>query len=397
MTRAGFQSFVRHCRRFSTTVPTAKEAIVLQQTQLHDFHIGKGGKMVPFAGWSMPVQYTDLSIIQSHHHTREQASLFDVSHMLQFKIHGKDRVACLEELVVADIQAIPLNSGGLSLFLNDKGGIIDDTIINNAGDHLYVVSNAGCAHKIRPHIQEHEKRWKKDKDVSIEFLDDLSLLALQGPKAAETLQSCVSVDVSSYKFMNAVDLELFGVPGCRVTRCGYTGEDGFELRIPSSRVEHVAENLLSTEFVKLAGLGARDTLRLEAGLCLYGNDMDEDTTPVEATLLWTVGKRRRAAGDFPGADIILKQIKEKPKRKRVGLVSVGPPARGHTPVLNGDDEVVGEITSGVPSPTVGKNVAMAYVPLALSKIGTNLKLKRGKKLTDCQVTKMPFHPTNYVF
>lgn len=355
--------------------------------------------MVPFAGWKMPVQYDDLSIIASHHHTREHASLFDVSHMLQFKIHGKDRVKCLESLVVADVEGTPENSGGLSLFMNENGGIIDDCIINNAGDHLYVVSNAGCAHKVRPLMEASEAKWKEDNDVSLEFLDDMSLLALQGPKAAQILQKGVSYDLSTYKFMDALETEIYGVPGCRITRCGYTGEDGFELRIPSYRVQRVAEALLSVDdgVVKFAGLGTRDTLRLEAGLCLYGNDMEENITPVEATLVWTIGKRRRAAADFPGADIVLKQIKEKPTKKRVGIISEGAPARQHAVIANQEGEVVGEVTSGCPSPSVGKNIAMAYVPLGLSKIGTPLKIQRGKKMHDCKVVKMPFHPTKYAF
>ena len=355
--------------------------------------------MVPFAGWSMPVQYPDMGIIQSHHHTREKASVFDVSHMLQFKIHGKDRVKVFEQLVVADIEGMSPGTGGLSLFMNDGGGIIDDTIINNAGDHLYIVSNAGCAHKVRPLIESHIASSKKENDVELEILEDKSLIALQGPSAASMLQTGASGDISTMKFMNGVDMEVFGVPGCRVTRCGYTGEDGFEISIPSDRVSHVADSLLGVDkdIVKLAGLGARDTLRLEAGLCLYGNDIDEHTTPVEAVLVWTIGKRRRQLRDFPGAEIVLNQIKQKPAKKRVGLMGIGPPARGHTPVLNGDSEVVGEVTSGCPSPTLQKNVAMAYVPLALSKIGTKLKFKRGKKETECEVVKMPFHPTNYVF
>jgi len=306
-------------------------------------------------------------------------------------------VKFLEELVVADIENTPVGNGGLSLYMNDKGGIIDDTIINNAGDHLYVVSNAGCAHKVRPHMEAHEANWKKKGDVSVEFLNDMSLLALQGPKAAKALQCGTTVELDSMKFMHGEDAELFGVGGCRITRCGYTGEDGFEIRIPSGNAVDVAENLLNNDDVKLAGLGARDSLRLEAGLCLYGNDIDEDTTPVEATLLWTIAKRRRSAADFPGAQIVLNQIKEKPTRKRIGIVSVGPPPRSHMPVLDLNGEVIGEITSGTPSPTLGKNIAMAYVPLSLSKIGTKLQLQRGKKLSSCEVVKMPFHPTNYVF
>jgi len=389
--RTKIYNIVKESRRLASTQE------VLQQTCLYNFHVKNGGKMVPFAGWSMPVQYNDLGIIQSHHHTRNNASLFDVSHMLQFKIHGKDRVKCLEELVVADIAAMPANSGGLSLFMNDQGGIRDDCIINNVGDHLYVVSNAGCAHKIRPLVEAHIANRRSELDVALEFLEENSLLAVQGPKAAESLQHGVTIDLSQLKFMNGQTTDVFGVAGCRVTRCGYTGEDGFEISIPSAKIEHVAESLLSQGDVKLAGLGARDTLRLEAGLCLYGNDIDEDTTPVEATLLWTVGKRRRAAADFPGASIVKAHIKNKPSRKRVGLISTGPPARGHTPVLDSDSNAVGEVTSGCPSPSVQKNIAMAYVPLALSKIGTKLKLKRGKKETECEVVKMPFHPTNYYF
>lgn len=353
--------------------------------------------MVPFAGWSMPVQYKDLSIIQSHHHTRESASLFDVSHMLQFKIHGKDRIKCLEELVVADIQALDVGTGTLSLFMNDQGGIRDDCIINNIGDTLYVVSNAGCAEKIKPLVQDHISERKKDYNVDVEFLDDMSLLAVQGPKAANALQVGVKEDLSAMKFMNGKTMSVFGVEDCRVTRCGYTGEDGFEISIPSAKIEHVANSFLTISDVKLAGLGARDTLRLEAGLCLYGNDIDETTTPVEATLLWTVGKRRRTDADFPGAQIVLKHIKEKPNRKRVGLISVGPPSRGHTPVLDLDENTVGEVTSGCPSPSVQKNVAMAYVPLQHAKIGTQLLLKRGKKRIEATVVKMPFQPTRYCY
>lgn len=352
--------------------------------------------MVPFAGWEMPVQYPDQGIIQSHHHTREKASIFDVSHMLQFKIHGKDRVKCFEQLVVADVEGMAPGTGGLSLFMNDQGGIRDDTIINNAGDHLYIVSNAGCAHKIKPLVEAHIASCKSTHDVELEFLEDKSLIALQGPLAATALQAGVPADLSPMKFMNGQDMDVFGV-GSRVTRCGYTGEDGFEISIPSDRVVSVVENLLGEDGVKLAGLGARDTLRLEAGLCLYGNDIDETTTPSEAVLVWTLGKRRRQLRDFPGAEIVLNMIKAKPSKKRIGLMSTsGPPARGHTQVVDESGEVVGEVTSGCPSPTLKYNIAMAYVPTALSKVGTQLFFKKGKKTHLCSVVKMPFHPTNYV-
>lgn len=368
----------------------------LRQTALYSLHEKYGGKMVPFAGWSLPVDYPDLTLKQSHAHTRTKASLFDVSHMLQFKLHGKDRVKLMEELVVADIKGMADNTGGLSLFTNSNGGIRDDCIINNAGDHLYVVSNAGCAHKIAPLMEAHVAERKSELDVALEFLDDRSLVAIQGPKAAAILQKGVDVNLSEMKFMNARTLTVFGIPGCRVTRCGYTGEDGFEISVDSTNVENLVESYLgSDEDAKLAGLGARDTLRLEAGLCLYGNDIDEDTTPVEATLLWTIAKRRRQEKGFPGAEIIINQIKSKPNRKRIGIVSEGPPIRGGALVYNESGEEIGKVTSGCPSPTLGVNVAMAYVAKGYAKNGTQLKFKRGKREIDCKVTKMPFNPTNY--
>lgn len=369
----------------------------LKRTALYALHQKYGGKMVPFAGWSLPVDYSDMSLRESHNHTRNKASLFDVSHMLQFKLYGKDRVKYLEELVVADVGAMPDNTGGLSLFTNEQGGIHDDTIINNAGDHLYVVSNAGCAEKIQPLVQNHVSTRKGELDVEVEFLQDKSLVAIQGPKAASILQEATTLDLSSMKFMNGIDGSLYGIDGLRITRCGYTGEDGFEISVPSENVENLVESYLASDAdAKLAGLGARDTLRLEAGLCLYGNDIDETTTPVEGTLLWTIPKTRRARKDFPGASIILQQIKDKPKRKRIGLVSTGPPIRGGAAVYDEGDKQIGEVTSGGPSPSIGNNIAMAYVETKLSKAGTKLKFKRGKKDIECVVTKMPFRATNYV-
>ncbi|XP_065067214.1 aminomethyltransferase, mitochondrial-like [Rhopilema esculentum] len=372
------------------------EQAELQKTSLYDFHLEHGGKMVPFAGYSMPVQYK-LGIVQSHLHTREKASLFDVSHMLQFKIFGRDRIKCFEQLVVADVEGLSDNTGGLSLFTNENGGIRDDCIINRLEDCLYIVSNAGCAEKIRPLVENHVNNAKKDMDVAIEFLDDKSLLALQGPEAAKVLQNGVSADLSSLKFMNSFTSDIFSIPGCRITRCGYTGEDGFEISVSSDKAVALAEAFLDSgkEVVELAGLGARDSLRLEAGLCLYGNDIDEETTPVEATLVWTIGKRRRTLKDFPGAKIILDQIKAKPKMKRVGLLSSGPPARGGTKVFNEEGKEIGYVTSGCPSPSLKKNVAMAYVPLGQSKIGTKMILKVYKKEIPTEVVKMPFLAANY--
>uniref|UniRef100_A0A3Q3X7N5 Aminomethyltransferase, mitochondrial n=1 Tax=Mola mola TaxID=94237 RepID=A0A3Q3X7N5_MOLML len=346
----------------------------LKKTPLFDFHRERGGKMVDFAGWSMPVQYKD-SHIASHMHTREHCSVFDVSHMLQTKVHGKDRVKFMESLVVADIAELKDNQ-------TDQG-------------YLYVVSNAGCADKDSAHMKARLAEFKAAGfDVDLEFLDE-ALIALQGPSMAQVLQEGLKDDLSKLAFMTSTLATVFGVPGCRVTRCGYTGEDGVEISMPQSRVVELTEKLLASSEVKLAGLGARDSLRLEAGLCLYGNDIDETTTPVEATLVWTIGKRRRQTKDFPGAHIIVPQIKAKTARKRVGLVSSGPPVRQHTPILTPDGKVIGEVTSGCPSPCLKMNVAMGYLDAAFAKNGTPIQVEVRKKSVPATVSKMPFVPTKY--
>ncbi|EDO31336.1 predicted protein, partial [Nematostella vectensis] len=368
----------------------------LKRTPLYDFHLENGGKMVDFCGWSMPVQYQD-GVLQSHLHVRQHAAIFDVSHMLQFKLHGKDRTKFLEDLVVADVQGLQSNTGTLSLFTNDNGGIRDDLIINKLDDVIYVVSNAGCADKITQHLKDRLDAVSGNLDVALEILEDKALVALQGPKAAQVLQGGVDGDLSHLTFMHGVSTSVYGLKDVRVTRCGYTGEDGFELSVDKDRVVDLCRSLMSRQEaeVKLAGLGARDSLRLEAGLCLYGNDIDEDTTPVEAVLVWTIGKRRRAEASFPGAKIILQQIKDKPKRRRVGLVSAGPPARAGTKVLDGEGQEVGVVTSGCPSPSSKQNIAMAYISTPQSKIGTALQLSVYKKKVPATVAKMPFVPTNY--
>ncbi|XP_061592594.1 aminomethyltransferase, mitochondrial [Cololabis saira] len=367
----------------------------LMKTPLFDFHRAQGGKMVDFAGWSMPVQYKD-SHIASHMHTREHCSIFDVSHMLQTKVHGKDRVTFMESLVVADIAELKDNQGTLTLFTNEKGGIMDDLIVTRTDQgYLYVVSNAGCADKDSTHMKAKLAEFKAaGHDVDLEFLDE-ALIALQGPTMSRVLQEGLKDDLSKLTFMSSALATVFGVPHCRVTRCGYTGEDGVEISIPRSRVVELTEKLLTNAEVKLAGLGSRDSLRLEAGLCLYGNDIDETTTPVEASLLWTIGKRRRQTKDFPGADIIIPQIKAKTARKRVGLVSTGPPVRQHTPILGPDGKVIGEVTSGCPSPCLKKNVAMGYVDAKFAKNGTAIHVEVRKKAVPATVSKMPFVPTNY--
>uniref|UniRef100_A0A1D5R2H6 Aminomethyltransferase n=6 Tax=Cercopithecinae TaxID=9528 RepID=A0A1D5R2H6_MACMU len=341
---------------------------VLRRTPLYDFHLAHGGKMVAFAGWSLPVQYRD-SHTDSHLHTRQHCSLFDVSHMLQ---------------------------GTLSLFTNEAGGILDDLIVTNTSEgHLYVVSNAGCWEKDLALMQDKVRELQNQgRDVGLEVLDN-ALLALQGPTAAQVLQASVADDLKKLPFMTSAVMEVFGVSGCRVTRCGYTGEDGVEISVPAAEAVHLATALLKNPEVKLAGLAARDSLRLEAGLCLYGNDIDEHTTPVEGSLSWTLGKRRRAAMDFPGAKVIVPQLKGKVQRRRVGLMCEGAPMRAHSPILNMEGTKIGTVTSGCPSPSLKKNVAMGYVPCEYSRPGTMLLVEVRRKQQMAVVSKMPFVPTNY--
>ncbi|XP_074691989.1 aminomethyltransferase, mitochondrial isoform X2 [Strix aluco] len=340
----------------------------LKRTPLDALHRSRGGRMVPFAGWSLPLHYGQ-GHLQSHLHTRRCCSLFDVSHMPQ---------------------------GTLTLLTNERGGIVDDLIVTNTSeDHLYVVSNAGCADKDLAIMRGRAAELRgTGADVHLEVSDN-ALLALQGPSMARVLQAGLSDDLAKLSFMNSITTTVFGVPGCRVTRCGYTGEDGVEISVPAGRAVELAEQLLGVPEVWPAGLAARDSLRLEAGLCLYGNDIDETTTPAEAGLLWTLGKRRRTAMDFPGAAIIMAQVKEKPKRKRVGLTSVGPPIRPHTAILGPEGTPVGTVTSGCPSPSLGKNIAMGYVEAAHSRAGTALTVEVRKKQHPALVTKMPFVPTQY--
>uniref|UniRef100_A0A8C5RBA1 Aminomethyltransferase n=1 Tax=Laticauda laticaudata TaxID=8630 RepID=A0A8C5RBA1_LATLA len=367
----------------------------LKQTPLYDFHQHHGGKMVDFAGWSLPVQYTH-GHLDSHLHTRQHCSLFDVSHMLQTKVFGRDRVKFIESLVVGDIAELKPDQGTLSLFTNEKGGIIDDLIVTNTSDqHLYVVSNAGCMDKDFALMENKMKEMKAaGHDVHLEVSDN-ALLALQGPAMARVLQPGVADDLAKLPFMSSAMMAVFGVQGCRVTRCGYTGEDGVEISVPGNQAVELAELLLRDSSVWLAGLAARDSLRLEAGLCLYGNDIDENTTPVEASLVWTLGKRRRVAMDFPGASTILAQIKEKPKKKRVGLTSIGPPIRQHVPIFSPGGKAIGEVTSGCPSPCLQKNIAMGYVDSEYSKLNTSLTVEVRKKNYPSLVTKTPFTPTHY--
>ncbi|NXD47466.1 GCST protein, partial [Corvus moneduloides] len=349
--------------------------------------------MVPFAGWSLPLHYGQ-GHLQSHLHTRRHCSLFDVSHMLQTLVYGRDRIRFMESLVVGDIAELKPGQGTLTLLTNEKGGITDDLIVTNTSEnHLYVVSNAACADKDLAILRDRAAQLQATgSDVHLEVSDN-ALLALQGsPSMARVLQAGLSDDLAKLSFMNSITTTVFGVPGCRVTRCGYTGEDGVEISVPAGRAVELAEQLLGVPDVWLAGLAARDSLRLEAGLCLYGNDIDETVTPAEAGLMWTLGKRRRAAMDFPGAAVIMAQVKEKPRRRPAAMAWAG---ADQPPLTSPYPHIPGTVTSGCPSPCLGKNIAMGYVEAAHSRAGTELTVEVRKKQHPAVITKMPFVPTQY--
>ncbi|KAI8338103.1 hypothetical protein BC941DRAFT_351670, partial [Chlamydoabsidia padenii] len=366
-----------------------------KKTALYDFHVKHGGKMVPFAGYAMPVLYKNMGALASHLHTREKASIFDVSHMLQSRVVGKDRQKFFETLCVADLHNMPVGQGTLSVFTNEQGGIIDDTIIMQQQDCLYVVSNAGCADKDLAHIRHQLGLFQqKGGDVDFQVIDDHSLIAIQGPKSAAALEALIGKSLADFPFMNGRFLDVAGVP-CHVARSGYTGEDGFELSVPTPEIVTITEKLLSNPDVEMAGLGARDSLRLEAGLCLYGNDLDDTTTPVEAGLTWTIAKSRRDTGGFLGAEHILPQIKGGVTRRRVGLTVQGAPARDGADILNKQGEIIGKITSGCPSPSLKKNIAMGYVKNGYHKKGTELDVRVRNRIQAAVIEKMPFVPANY--
>ncbi|KAL8566257.1 hypothetical protein ACOMHN_046758 [Nucella lapillus] len=369
----------------------------LQRTCLYDFHVSHGAKMVPFAGWEMPVQYK-TSISEEHLQVRNSVGIFDVTHMLQSHVSGADRCAMMESLVVGDIAGLKDNAGTLTVFTNDHGGILDDLIVSSTDQgFLYVVSNAGCIDKDWANMIAKKKFQAAGKDVKLEHNAN-ALIAVQGPLMTKALQPLVDFDLSTLPFMTTRIASICGVQNCRVTRCGYTGEDGVEISVPPNAIVGVLETLLSSKDanVKMIGLGARDSLRLEAGLCLYGNDIDETTTPVEGSLTWVIGKSRRAKADFPGARTILDQIAAKPDRRRVGFLSQGPPARGGAVIYDGSgSKVIGKVTSGCPSPSLKKNVSMGYVERNFGKNGTPVKIEIRKKMCDAVVAKMPFVPAGY--
>ncbi|MDI4638519.1 MULTISPECIES: glycine cleavage system aminomethyltransferase GcvT [Halomonadaceae] len=364
----------------------------LHKTPLHDLHVELGGKMVPFAGYSMPVQFP-LGVKKEHEHTRAACGLFDVSHMGQVLVTGSEPAKALETLVPADLLGLPEGMQRYTLFTNGEGGILDDLMVVNAGDHLYLVVNAACKEQDIAHL-----RTGLGDDHQIEVLDR-GLLALQGPKAAGVMQR-LCPDACEMVFMQHGRFEIEGIP-VWISRAGYTGEDGFEISVPAEQSEALARLLLAEDEVEAIGLGARDSLRLEAGLCLYGHDIDATTTPVEGGLIWAVSKPRRRggerAGGFPGADLVLHQVEAKDhQRKRVGLLGEGrAPVREGAELYDAEDRKIGVVTSGGFGPSVGKPVAMGYVSIDQAAIDTQVFADvRGKRLP-MTVTKMPFVTPGY--
>lgn len=376
----------------SNSEADAQEHSNLARTPLHGLHLEYGARMVPFAGYEMPVQYPG-GIIYEHKHTRSLAGLFDVSHMGQIRLDGADAAAALESLVPMDIAGLGEMCQRYALFTNPRGGIQDDLMVTNAGDHLFLVVNAACKAQDIAYLRTHLAGR-----CGIHELADRALMALQGPAAADVLGR-FAPQLRNMLFMTAAHATLAGAE-CFVTRSGYTGEDGFEISVPAGRAEELARLLLAEDEVAPVGLGARDSLRLEAGLCLYGHDIDETTTPVEAALVWAIQKVRRRRGSreggFPGAEIILRQIEDGARRKRVGLLPEGrTPVREGAELTTSEGRVVGRVTSGGFGPSVGGPVAMGYVEADCAEPGTLLgAMVRGRALP-VAAAKMPFVQRRY--
>ena len=369
----------------------------LLRTPLYDLHVELGARMVPFAGYEMPVQYP-AGIMAEHGHTRDKAGLFDVSHMGQAVLRGASYAAtarAFEALVPMNVLGLGEGRQRYGLFLNDKGGILDDLMFANRGDHLFVVVNAACKTEDFARMTA-----ALEPDVAVTPLEDRALLALQGPRAEAVLTE-FAPEAAAMRFMDVRTMELDGVEAW-VSRSGYTGEDGYEISVPADQAERLARSLLAHDDVAPIGLGARDSLRLEAGLCLYGHDIDAETLPGEAGLSWAIQKVRRSGGDraggFPGAAQVLEQLDSGPARRRVGLRPEGrAPMREGVELFAAQEggAPVGRITSGGFGPTVGAPVAMGYLPADLSAPGTTIYGEvRGKRLP-ATVTALPFVPANF--
>jgi len=343
--------------------------------------------MVPFAGYEMPVQYE--GIMAEHLWTRENAGLFDVSHMGQLLVHGRGADTALEKLLPGDLQALGDMKLKYSLLLDAEGGIIDDLMVTRRGDDFYIVVNGATKHG---DIEEFERRLPGG--VVVDHMKEQALLALQGPRAAEVLEQFIP-GVTDLSFMQGGPFDLNGIP-LWISRSGYTGEDGYEISVPASKVEQVADALVGNPLVKPIGLGARDSLRLEAGLPLYGHDLDCETTPVMADLIFAINKRRRSEGGFAGSLRILAELENGPVQKRVGLLVEGrQPVREGAAILDAEGSEVGRITSGGHSPSLGRPIAMGYVATSLSEPGSTVTLEQRGKLFQATVTPMPFVPHRY--
>ena len=366
----------------------------LLTTPLNALHLELGARMVPFAGYSMPVQYP-AGLVAEHHHTRNAAGLFDVSHMGQLRLTGPDAAAAFESLMPVDVIGLGLHKQRYGLLLNDEGGIIDDLMFVNRGDDLFVIVNGACKHGDLAHIQA-----RIGGRCTIEPQFDRALLALQGPQAVTALARLLP-GVEQLVFMTGMAQTWQGA-GLYVTRSGYTGEDGFEISLPAHVAEAFARALLAQPEVKPIGLGARNSLRLEAGLCLYGNDIDATTTPVEAALNWAMQKVRRTggarAGGFPGASKVLAQLDGTlpAQRLRVGLVGLERvPVREHVELHNEAGQKIGEVTSGLLAPTADQPIALAYVQTQYAQIGTRLNAMVRGKAVPMEVAPLPFVPNRY--
>jgi aminomethyltransferase len=369
----------------------------LRPLRLHDLHLAHGARMAPFAGFVMPIHYA-LGILGEHKHTRAAAGLFDVSHMGQILLRPRsgdiaDAARALETLVPVDVLSLPAGRQRYALFTTESGGIRDDLMIANFGSFLCLIVNAACTMGDLAHLQEHLSAT-----CTIELLSDRALLAIQGPDACAALSGLVPV--AAMRFMDA---GIFSIDGaeCFITRSGYTGEDGFEISVPAAMARTVAERLLTHSSVQLIGLGARDSLRLEAGLCLYGHDLSADTTPVEAALAWAIQPVRRTgsarAGGFPGADVILAQLTHGASRRRVGLrPELRPVREGATLFADSASHVgIGQVTSGTYAPSAHGPVAMGYVPRSMAQTGTRLFANVRGQRTPVTVCDMPFVPHRY--
>jgi aminomethyltransferase len=358
----------------------------LERLALDSWHRSKGARMVPFAGYEMPVQYE--GIIAEHLWTRQNAGLFDVSHMGQLFVHGRGVDTGLERLLPADLLGAKDMKPKYSLLLNEEGGIIDDLMVTRRGEDFYIVVNGATKHGDIAYLE------RRLSGIAIDHMRGQALLALQGPLAAEVLDTVIP-GVAGLGFMEAGPFRAFGQP-LWISRSGYTGEDGFEISVPAVAAQSMADWLVADERVKPVGLGARDSLRLEAGLPLYGHDLDDRTTPIMAALNFAINKRRRADRGFAGADRILAELGDGPPVLRVGFEVEGrQPVREGALVLTGEGNEVGHITSGGFSPSLQRPIAMGYVGITFAETGTALKLEQRGKLFDARVAAMPFVPHRY--